>query len=419
MVHLCAFLSVVASLQENFVVKNVIADTLEALKSEDPDIALCDFGTCLSSEALEAQAGRQTMTRRARENTPGVGSKAYMAPEVRANRANPRQGLQYDEKADMWSLGVCFYVFCGNDLLPFGADGPLPPSFDPEAIVRRAVKRLDENDSEVDRLINVMIRFLQPTPSNRADLKEAMQILGASDEQLQLLTELLQPLPASASEEPASAPAQGGGGHSSFSSAPAASSAPGSHAGKSDVRLHAPTSIRAQQLPQPSLSQSRNVVAAGRASASSDTSVGELLSGGRGGAPAAAAAAAAVPGGGRGRRPPPVPERARDRGSSSAAGAGGGGEAPAAGVPSGGSSGDNRVKRTYTVGGVTTNVYFALGGEDFPGTRVPLPNGGFKAFLQSKRALEEKVREVDAIRAAHGPAAALDALRNQFAERIL
>uniref|UniRef100_A0A0G4G399 non-specific serine/threonine protein kinase n=1 Tax=Chromera velia CCMP2878 TaxID=1169474 RepID=A0A0G4G399_9ALVE len=118
---------------ENFVIMNMIGDSV--LDLEDPDVTVCDFGTSLDTRAPEGQA----LTRGARENTPGIGTRAYMAPEVCADRAHPTKKTKYDSKADMWSLGVCFYVFFG-DLLPFGEDGPLPSGYDP-AIVRRVVKR--------------------------------------------------------------------------------------------------------------------------------------------------------------------------------------------------------------------------------------------------------------------------------------
>uniref|UniRef100_A0A0G4G3H8 Uncharacterized protein n=1 Tax=Chromera velia CCMP2878 TaxID=1169474 RepID=A0A0G4G3H8_9ALVE len=269
-----------------------------------------------------------------------------------------------------------------------------------------------------------MTSLLQAEPSARADLRGAMEMLGASDDQLKLLTELLQPPSAAASEGPAAAPVQGEaqGGNSSSSSAPR------SQAGASDVRLQDSNAIEALQAPlaEPSVSQTRNVAAARLASGSSDGSVGELLSGGGGAAPAAGRGR-----GGRGGRPPVAPRDVQDggRGSSLTGGAGegrGGASLPsqqhsakAAGIPSGGPAGTFRVQRSYTVEGVTTNVYF-VGVEPNLHMIRHQCSDGFKGFLRSKNAAEQKVKEMDILRqgrGANGPSAVLEALRSQFLDR--
>lgn len=119
--------------------------------ADDPKITIIDFGTSGYFEPNKKMNGK-------------FGTPYYIAPEVLSNK--------YDEKCDLWSIGVILYILlCGYP--PFNGQTD-------EHIIR-AVKqgkyRTDESEWEMvsEEAIDLVNRLLTMNPNKRINAKDALQ----------------------------------------------------------------------------------------------------------------------------------------------------------------------------------------------------------------------------------------------------
>lgn len=123
------------------------ANILYESEAEDSKVLLCDFGVSKISDG-------SARTR--------VGTKGYMAPEI-------LQGHCYDEKCDIWSLGIVTYYMLAGEL-PF-------PTSDMEAVHLRKMKNGDYKCPSYfsPEVVDFIARCLASNPSERPGANELLQ----------------------------------------------------------------------------------------------------------------------------------------------------------------------------------------------------------------------------------------------------
>jgi serine/threonine protein kinase len=107
-----------------------------------------------------------------------VGTPAYMAPEITDPRvwryvdgsAETTGKKGYDGSADMWSLGVVFYV-CLGGVFPFDSARPIL-----DQILRGEFYFPDENFGDVsDEVIELICKLLVINPNKRLNCSQLLQ----------------------------------------------------------------------------------------------------------------------------------------------------------------------------------------------------------------------------------------------------
>jgi calcium-dependent protein kinase len=118
---------------------------------KDPKITIIDFGT-------------SGIFDRSKKMTQKFGTPYYIAPEVLNNN--------YDEKCDLWSIGVILYILlCGYP--------PFNGANDDQIIkkVKAGKFRVDDEEWEQisDQAIDLVHRLLESDPNKRISASEALQ----------------------------------------------------------------------------------------------------------------------------------------------------------------------------------------------------------------------------------------------------
>lgn len=129
-----------------------------------PENILCgpgedDFRVVIADFGYAKTFGRTQLL-----TTTGCGTTNYMAPEVL------RLGVPYDEKCDMWSLGVLFFVTITGHFPFYGPDAQMR-----DAACRGAYDQTILNECDVSPQARDLIsKLLQPDPALRLDSAQAL-----------------------------------------------------------------------------------------------------------------------------------------------------------------------------------------------------------------------------------------------------
>eukprot|EP00746_Dinoflagellata_sp_MGD_P138718 gnl/MRDRNA2_/MRDRNA2_72307_c0_seq1.p1 gnl/MRDRNA2_/MRDRNA2_72307_c0~~gnl/MRDRNA2_/MRDRNA2_72307_c0_seq1.p1 ORF type:complete len:454 (+),score=69.37 gnl/MRDRNA2_/MRDRNA2_72307_c0_seq1:170-1531(+) len=123
------------------------------------EVKVIDFGICKILEKAHSKAGSEGLI---------IGTMPFIAPEI-------LQGLSFDEKCDLYSIGVTAYMLLSNDA-PFGCPDDYESLEDfLEALTRCKMQTLPAGRSmSAHKFCKAL---LHPDPLHRRNCKEAMQSL--------------------------------------------------------------------------------------------------------------------------------------------------------------------------------------------------------------------------------------------------